>query len=879
MQQNTTNHSTNSERITKHKRPVFQPTLTPIKRSTTNNNYMKTNKHLLTLAVGAAAALAASSCQDYVVFDEGQIKVAELNEKYDDAFAKKFGTPDPNQDWGMNEEIGAIGGLKLSTPLTRANFNGDESTVSKVWTNRNMWGQFKDWDPNNKKDTTIVGGTKSATIKVPIYDKDALGHDIIIPGWPHLNGLYYGSNGAGALEHTWTGEQLPTSGQPVGDVTPFEIQYVSTWFRTHRITNPENFRENLHLSDFFVQNISCDNDQVIYEHAVDASTSMAPVMVGGKYCYSNGDNITNGTQNTPYNTITHTNNSTESVDFFLDALGFQDVDGKWTHVNNYNRSNSNFDPENKNDNPNREIKYITSAGTENFHCHPSWNTDKETEWIDNWVLIHLTWTEEVVNTSSPLFGEKIPREGYYLAFDFKAGKDNVKVVGDGFYSNWIIKITPGNFNPSGNTRRIFCEDLGGTLDFDFNDAVVDVAFDEISNGQFQSIISVQATGATMPIYVENDKTVKNGFYEIHNLLDNASGEMKQINVLEGTFSNHAPAVYRGNIYSSPNVSDIKLIVYNTRVKSGDPQRYELTGGTNQRVNLDDPTNNPYKEGGTVAPRAFATPTSVKWMKEYECIDDGYRNFINWVNDKAWYATSPKPETYWYDLPYLPERYLYTPVVAQEGSPVVTPTLPSTWIDLALPEIKNQDATSTMYSQTKADGALMLRAYDGDDAIWRQILSSNLPNSHQITFTAVFTSDTKYDQSSTKDNATNLQAILVPANLDTSNGQLSYQGTNFGIANLSKFQTSAFHESSHEFCADNTNHEHATHTYTYTATFSFTVGQLRSNASQPASESNFCNWLLLYFRLANEDNEPIDNFAIGQGKGSNGINIRKWYVHY
>ena len=63
---------------------------------------------------------------------------------------------------------------------------------------------------------------------------------------------------------------------------------------------------------------------------------------------------------------------------------------------------------------------------------------------------------------------------YYVGFDFEAtGQNpNQQVAADGYYSDWIVKISPAVYT---NAYRIIAEDLGDSDDFDFNDVVFDVA--------------------------------------------------------------------------------------------------------------------------------------------------------------------------------------------------------------------------------------------------------------------------------------------------------------------------------------------------------------------------------------------------------------------
>lgn len=61
--------------------------------------------------------------------------------------------------------------------------------------------------------------------------------------------------------------------------------------------------------------------------------------------------------------------------------------------------------------------------------------------------------------------------GCYLCFDYEGNKPNegTSKPRDKVYDDWVIKLTAGQYA----TWRVFCEDLGSTLDLDFNDLVFD----------------------------------------------------------------------------------------------------------------------------------------------------------------------------------------------------------------------------------------------------------------------------------------------------------------------------------------------------------------------------------------------------------------------
>lgn len=803
---------------------------------------MKPNKLLNSFLWSSIALLSISSCTDYNTFTEGEIQQALYNQKYDEAFVERFGEIAANQSWGMDEALTPIV-TNFSALSTRAGSPG------QVNVQRNMWVERVDG---------------SGTFSEKAYKATALAHNIQIPGWPHLNDIYYGSYGAGKLENTWTAATLPNGGQPVGDVTEYEIQYVSKWFRTHR--NPKSI--NLHLSDFFIQNVSCDYDQVEYQGTCSSDDEICSPATGW-----NGENATaedwsgiSGIDN-----ITRASGHKEVINYNLEYLGFMDHDGNWTHVNNFNNGNSNKDPEAPGaNNINREIKYITSSGTENFTCRSSWAKEGQTfsETKDGllykWVLVHLTWTETVTHPDSPKYGEDIPREGYYLAFDFEGKKDGVEVRGDGYYSNWIIKITPGHFTPTGKAKRIMCEDLGGQFDFDFNDAVIDVAFESQGwhDGKetFQSIISVQAAGGTMPIYVEHKD---DNFYEIHNIL--GADTKTPINVDK---RDRSIAIYRGQIYDNTNMSNIQIWVNNTQ----NGTTYHLDGNNEERENLypdsheENPYGSPTHKIGTIAPRAFAVPTYVRWMKELQGIDNCYQNFKDWVGNPSWTSSAMGGE-HWYELAQEPNKWLFSDkVILRPGSPTGTSTLPVQWIPLN-PKNNNLEVA-------QADASLQFYKYDGvDDAMWRVM---EKPEATKLTLIVTFKSLQKFDltpNAEIKDATNVLKAIVIPADvipnstIDTKY-PLYYNGTAFNKTFFTKYHQAEFQTSGNGDDAD----KDAEGYYTYIVTYSFLKDELKTNAPNTAIDSakKWVDNIFVYYEAPNKGQTVNDKQA---------IKVADFYVHY
>lgn len=816
---------------------------------------MKKNYFRSKIGILAVSALAWASCQDYEYgFTEDQIKLDVFNQKYDEAFAARFGTPNPENDWGMTElqPLQSLGGAS-----TRAGASGT------VHVNRNEWILREDQASGNYHDKP--------------YRSNALAHDIQIPGWPHLNGLYYGSGGGGALEDALTADELDNKGnswQPVGDVTEYEIQYVSAWFRTHKITNPEEYREQLHLTDFFIQNISQDDDQKSYEDIDYSKISITDVST--RY---NGENISTARDASTYTNeyITRKPNSSEVINYKLDELGFKSMDGVWTHVNNFNNQNANQNPEESLNNPQREIKYITSSGTEDFNCHPSFGTDQSTYYIDSWVLVHLTWVETVKDPSSPLFGKAIPREGYYLAFDFQASKQETQVAPDGYYSNWIVKITPGHFNPEAdNVRRVMVEDLGGSFDFDFNDVVFDIAYDGSTR---EAIINLQAAGGTMPVIVGKTPS-DDSPYEVHNLFGVAVEN--PINVGAKGQKNHEVAIYRISV-DNTDLSSLEIHVKNTENGTGTWKTY--SGQAQKWMNLDNSTDNPYGDKhqytdpnaseAVIAPRAFAVPLKAsievhyedgqirnprnletKWMQEEKCIHETYYEFDNWVQ-----SASKSDEGYgmegkrgWWEQTVKAEA-LFTKNISEESDNPTGdgPNAPATWIALH-PQTDNM---------CFSDYYLDIVNYNGEDAIWKQIVKESV---RQVTFTVVFESE--LDQE--------IEAILIPADVTVANGvtTMSYQGTPFVSFSESDNKTKVTSVFTRWQQAVESENRYVEGKKTYVCRFTFTKEQLRSTTDAKTGDlakSDLSSYFFLYVKT---EKEPVTIPAHPSVADKS-----QWYIHY
>lgn len=206
---------------------------------------------------------------------------------------------------------------------------------------------------------------------------------------------------------------------------------------------------------------------------------------------------------------------------------------------------------------------------------------------------------------------------YFVGFDFEStgANPNQQVAADGYYSDWIVRIVPGIYK---NAQRIMVEDLiaqnldqVNLSDWDFNDAVFDVAFVSEWDGNVNAnvtsaIITLWAAGGTQALTVAGQ--------EVHELFGQPVGAM--INTGNGV-DGLAPVIFRVSNVNSTNANDIKVAVTSPTV------------GTTE-----------LKAEAGKAPQKIAVPTTTKWMKERQIITKGYAGF-------ATYATTGQPEN-WYN---------------------------------------------------------------------------------------------------------------------------------------------------------------------------------------------------------------------------------------
>ena len=511
-----------------------------------------------------AALLLSASCSEYNPdMSEGNLTKEEYEKvmEFTQNFKLRYGEIAPDNDWGFGElEVKGSRGVKG----TRG-----------VLANKNEWFDQK---TGKSKDGAVIPGMPSA-----------------------IDGRYILKNSGGGtgVKMYDTYKSYDVNNQiPAGDVTDEEIIYVSEWFRTH----PNPTSQAVNLSDFYVQNVSWDYDRQKYPN-------------GAKETHVKWLDGNNAQQQRELN---------YRMDHLL-CVSYSNSDGN--HIYNMNNGNTNMADANKTYNDisatnstecGRLFEYRTMEryqcvdGEPNVTSFKAHSSD-DNRYLTNYVLVHLEFT-------GPKSG--LPYSGDYLAFDYSfdgksVGASAANKDPDGYYSNWIFKISPAYPTTTPDpeytteTKRVMCEDLGNTYDFDFNDLVFDVYYTYKDKTNITAHITLQAVGGTLAIYIGTDtaETKKELHYR---MLGQASSS--PINAAASNGVTHSPVSFTMSAKTT-NPNDIDIIVRNPDAK-----------GAITDIIL------PKSGESNLAPQKICMPVGTRWLKENQQIEWGYTKFKDWVNN-------------------------------------------------------------------------------------------------------------------------------------------------------------------------------------------------------------------------------------------------------
>lgn len=358
-------------------------------------------------------------------------------------------------------------------------------------------------------------------------------------------------------------------------LTDAQLKVVREWFQSHR--NPQGIAVN--WSDFFVQQV--------YKGGTNPTADCPET-----YTAKNGDKVVGGSH----------------MDFL--TAGVND-----DHINNFNNGEGSV---------NGNVAYATGAN------YPADQND---------LLYHADRIQLMQRTSSECYGyfsstdskqhddmyviipgdeiDPIVAGMYFVGFDFVAQgtNPNQQVDADGYYSDWIVRIAPGDYTIG---TRVFVEDLiakeispdfsniSGS-DWDFNDAVYDVWYETIyENGgvRTEAVITLRAAGGTLPLYV--------GGKEVHAMMGYPSDYIINTGAVEGSTLKNVEgvpvAIYRIAVGNEDNAANIPTYAISDE---GTVQLEAKTGKATQK---------------------FAIPVTAKWVKETVNFSKAYPTFKNWCSD-------------------------------------------------------------------------------------------------------------------------------------------------------------------------------------------------------------------------------------------------------
>lgn len=389
-------------------------------------------------------------------------------------------------------------------------------------------------------------------------------------------------------------------GWATGDVTNYERAYVYWWFSTHQW--PQN--NNIDLHEFFIQNVWGQPEHSTFYGDGSAYSSPTTQKWGMDNMHILLRDQTPLSPNPIDNPITNASTA-ETFIASAEALGNAQ---RFEHISDFNAGGSGSK---------EQVMYVFDVCTLDFTYEETFSNSA-----------HNNWTLQQINGN------------YYLAFDYWHQKTNETEGGqqrssdvysytapDGYYNDWILKLhAAGSKNTSDpeRARRIMCEDLGNTYDWDFNDVVFDVLPYRIGQKDY-AWITIQAAGGTLPIWVGVDPT-KHPEMEIHQLFGVETNQPVNVGSTVGC-NDLNPITYRIELTSDMIENGMLLP---DRIPVYVPKRSEAAedpaGAAWAVMTLD-------AEKGK-APQKFACPTTTHWLTEEKHIEDAYDLFWTWVGDAA-----------------------------------------------------------------------------------------------------------------------------------------------------------------------------------------------------------------------------------------------------
>lgn len=363
------------------------------------------------------------------------------------------------------------------------------------------------------------------------------------------DGKLIGTRGANCNSNEWANYvTVPTK------LTDAQKEVVRKWFQNN--PNPKGLEVN--WSDFFVEQV-----------------------------YKGGKKTEGSKTLETYDILKEDDTPTGSKVTGSNQMDWLFCGSKKDHVNNFNGADG-------------DIMYMCDSSTDCFGFHDSYG---QTYYSDSYVLIPGDIIDDSVKGM------------YFVGFDYKMQKhDNgkIEVKPDGYYSDWIVRIAPALSAP-GKAKRVMVEDLidsdlghAKTSDWDFNDAVFDVRFENVNNQNY-AVITLHAAGGTKYLTIGGQGA--NGV-EVHEALGVEQSTM--VNTVKDQGVTRPVAIFR--IPVADNVDNANLIPVYVGSQILDANRGKAT-------------------------QKLCAPTSTRWMqerKEFRLTYDKFKGYVNHGTPEDWY---------------------------------------------------------------------------------------------------------------------------------------------------------------------------------------------------------------------------------------------------
>lgn len=594
-------------------------------------------KHYLSVA---ASLMVLAACSEYdpgfsgeaVDVTEGEI---EQMKEYTRNFVEQFGDIDPNHTWGFGELADME---EMGTRQSEPRSNEWVTVIKGKGQQKNADGEPLYYDTWHGNEITTQPGIQDPWSgwvdfpPVPLYNNDVPiafeKHDgaVVIPGFPVQN--YYLSN-----QYNTESEGDPTkpvryseTGTPENRQGQYHIKFPNHegefWFESE-----EAILQYMRDNNINETQIIPLGDVADFNTLTDAEVADVYAAFSEEWHGTNPDidlksyyiqQIWKGTaayEGTTQNGDKVTVVGGEKMDYLV-AYGEDNSAGDTEHFYNFNNSNIAHGD--------KSMMLVFDSSTKNFAYKTSLSEDPSGQGAIMWDHYRLI----------ELHGN------YYVGFDFESfGADEHNIPRDYVYNDWIVKIIPGEGTinePDERVRslkrRVMCEDLGTTDDFDFNDLVFDVEYtrEEMkvdgewvpknSDGKWTATITLQASGGTLPIFIQNFDGTE---YNVHEYMGGTTaGRLyNPINVGIGVIRD-AKALPTCQV-TSTNPDDIVIKVYSPDAE----HRYADKNLTLPSV------KGAQKFGDNLAPQKICVPVDVRWLREYQQIEWAYPYFKEWVESE------------------------------------------------------------------------------------------------------------------------------------------------------------------------------------------------------------------------------------------------------